>query len=113
MRNTVPISSLVVLEIMTLEAHCQYMDIGNTLSSQNKNAIVIRYCDSLGLHQNFLLAIKNVFHLTHRQSISVLIKLLDLKLKPNMLIIQSTWVMCKILSWHAYKTHKQSGICKP
>lgn len=80
-----PISSLVVLQIMTLEAHCHCMDIGNSLSSQNKNAVIIQYHDSLGLHQNFLLAIKYYFHLTHKQSISVLIKLLDLYPKTQTL----------------------------
>lgn len=108
-----PISSLVVQEIMTREAHCHYVDIGSSLPSQNKNAVVIWYHESLELHQNFLLAIKNDFHITQMQSSPAWINSYNQKLKPNRLIIQSSWVICKILYWHAYKTYKQSGIRKP
>lgn len=74
---------------------CGYWQL--SLSSQNKNAVVIWYHDSLELHQNFLLAMKNDFQITQMQSIPALINFYNQKLKPDRLIIQSSWVICKIL----------------
>jgi hypothetical protein len=40
MRTILPTSSLVVKEIMTLEAHCPSVDIADSLTAWNKNAVV-------------------------------------------------------------------------